>query len=83
MQPIAIFTGSPPGLLHVNGRLAGEIAPESPFFTPVTPQGNLYVEFFTYIRGRSARGRPHRVSKRRPRFPGSRAALRPLAGKLL
>ena len=52
MQPIAIFTGSQPGLLHVNGRLAGEIAPEAPFFTPVTPQGNLYVEFFPYIRGR-------------------------------
>ncbi len=31
MQPIAIFTGSQPGLLHVNGRLAGEIAPEAPF----------------------------------------------------
>ena len=52
MQPIAIFTGSQPGLLHVNGRLAGEIAPEAPFFTPVTPQGNLYVEFFPYARGR-------------------------------
>ena len=46
MQPIAIFTGSPPGHLHVNGRLAGEIAPDAPFFTPVTPPGNLYLEYY-------------------------------------
>lgn len=52
MQPIAIFTGTQPGLLHINGRLAGEIAPEAPYFTPVTPQGNLYLEFFPFARGR-------------------------------
>ena len=45
MQPTIICTAPQPGMLCVNGRFAGEIAPERPVCAPVPPFGAVYLEY--------------------------------------
>lgn len=45
MQPTLVITAPVPGLIHINGRLAGETAADSPLFAPVAPCGPVYLEF--------------------------------------
>jgi len=45
MQPTLAITASAPGLLSVNGRFFGEIAPDAPLFVPVCHRGAVYLDF--------------------------------------
>ena len=52
--PMLAITAPVPGMLCVNGRFAGEIAPEHPFITPVNPSGAVYCTLFPLVPGRLA-----------------------------
>ena len=45
MQPTIICLVPAAGMIYLNGRFAGEAAPERPLFAPVCPSGALYVEY--------------------------------------
>ena len=45
MQPTIICTAPLPGMLSINGRFAGEIAPDRPLCAPVSPTGAVYLEY--------------------------------------
>ena len=50
MQPTAVITSPAVGLVYINGRLAGETAPESPLIIPITPNGTVYIELIPFGR---------------------------------
>lgn len=45
-QPMLAITSPVRGMLSINGRFAGEIAPQQPFITPVNPSGPAYLVLF-------------------------------------
>ena len=45
MQPTIICLVPAAGMIYLNGRFAGESAPQRPLFAPVCPSGALYVEY--------------------------------------
>ena len=45
MQPTIICTAATAGMIYLNGRFAGETAPEQPLFAPVAPWGAVYLEY--------------------------------------
>lgn len=45
MQPTLVLTAPAPGIVRLNGRFAGEIAPGRPLVAPVAPFGALYMEY--------------------------------------
>ena len=45
MQPTIIVTAPVPGLIYLNGRLAGEASATQPLIAPVSPCGALYLEY--------------------------------------
>lgn len=45
MQPTIICSVPAAGMIYLNGRFAGEAAPQRPLFAPVCPVGALYVEY--------------------------------------
>lgn len=53
MQPTTVFTASAPGMIYLNGRFAGEVAPDRALMTPVAPYGALYVEYRPLVSGYS------------------------------
>ena len=59
MQPTAVITSPVTGLVYINGRLAGETAPESPIITPITPNGVIYLELIPF--GRIFRSCAYRI----------------------
>lgn len=60
MQPTLVVTSPAEGLVHINGRLAGETGPETPLIFPVTPNGTIYLEFMPF--GRRFRPAAHRLT---------------------
>lgn len=50
MQPTTVITSPAAGLAYINGRLAGELAPESPIIMPITPNGTVYIELIPFGR---------------------------------
>jgi len=48
MQPTAVISSKAEGLIYINGRLAGETAPDTPLILPVTPNGVIYMEFIPF-----------------------------------
>ena len=44
MQPTLVITTPVPGLIHINGRFAGEASAEAPVFAPVAAFGPAYLE---------------------------------------
>lgn len=51
MQPTIVFTASTPGLIFINGRLAGEASTERPLFMPIAPYGAVYIEYHPLTSG--------------------------------
>lgn len=45
MQPTIICAARVPGMIYLNGRFAGETAPQRPLIAPVSPGGALYLEY--------------------------------------
>lgn len=45
MQPTLVLNAPHPGILYINGRFAGEVAPQNPLFRPVSAQGALYLDY--------------------------------------
>ncbi|MGI6239640.1 MAG: hypothetical protein ACOYI5_08455 [Christensenellales bacterium] len=60
MQPVAVISCRVPGILYINGRFAGECAPDAPLITPVSPRGAVYIEHRPLARGYA--GQAHRVA---------------------
>ena len=48
VQPVLLIGCEAEGLVHINGRLAGETGPEQPLVAPVTPGTPIYLEFSPY-----------------------------------
>ena len=44
MQPTLVITSPVPGMIHINGRFAGEASADAPLFTPVAAFGPVYLE---------------------------------------
>lgn len=59
MQPTFVITSPAEGLIHINGRLAGETGANTPLILPVTPNGTIYMQFFPF--GRRYRPGAYRI----------------------
>ena len=44
MQPTLIVTSPVPGMIHINGRFAGEASADAPLYVPVSAFGPVYLE---------------------------------------
>lgn len=44
MQPTLVITSPVPGMIHINGRFAGEASADAPLFAPVAAFGPIYLE---------------------------------------
>lgn len=51
MQSVTVVSCKVPGMIYLNGRFAGECAPDSPYIAPVSPRGALYIEHRPLARG--------------------------------
>lgn len=45
MQPTLVIVAPTPGMVAINGRFAGEAAPDAPLFVPVAACGALYLQY--------------------------------------
>lgn len=60
MQSVTVISCKIPGMIYLNGRFAGECAPDSPYIAPVSPRGALYIEHRPFLRGYAPQA--HRVA---------------------
>ena len=60
MQPTLVITSPAAGIVHINGRFAGETGPDNPIIMPITPNGSIYLQFFPF--GRRYRSAAYRLS---------------------
>ena len=51
MQPTLAIIAPAPGLLSINGRFCGELAPDMPLYAPVHPFGAVYLEYRPFTPG--------------------------------
>lgn len=65
MQPMLVFSAVQPGILHINGRFAGEISADAPLMRPVAPHGPLLLDYLSF-------GDAYRPMARRLVFSGGR-----------